>query len=547
MIQGETEPLLSMKTDRDLELGDTAKSVGYNALGSPVDVESDSDKAGVIVDAFMEVPQGRHLGLFSTMVLFVSRIVGSGIFATPSAIYVHCAGNKLIYFTVWILAALLSFAGLFLFLEYGSWLPRSGGRKNFLEQTYTSPKLMMSVTFACYTVLTGFTMSNAIVFGKYFLCALGLSDISQDNTSNTSKYISILVVLFGVTIHGTSVRYGVKIQNFLGGMKFILIGMMCLIGLYSLIFYKPESNTEATLPIYAFQDETGISVSSGAAAFISAFFCFTGWDSVHSVASEIKNPTKTLKIAGPLSLFICFICYTMMNIAYFRVLSYEEIKNAGPLVGSVLFSKLFGPIVGGRLLSFSVALSTLSNIMVVLYGVSRMNQEVFREGYLPFSIPMASNWPWSSPLPSLLLCGFLSVTWLSILPPGGSSFDYLVSMEGYGNQFFLLLVAVGIFIYRRKHKGEVPSTRASSVGVAALILVSIYLLVAPFIGNQSLNKIGILPAYQVTSLALIGICIFYWFIKYYSLPKIFKYELFPKVLVLDDGLVVTEWTKTYYK
>ena len=31
-----------------------------------------------------DVPQGRHLGLFSTIVLFVARMVGSGIFATSS-------------------------------------------------------------------------------------------------------------------------------------------------------------------------------------------------------------------------------------------------------------------------------------------------------------------------------------------------------------------------------------------------------------------------------------------------------------------------------
>lgn len=403
----------------------------------------------------------------------------------------------------------------------------------------------MSVTFACYTVLTGFTMSNAIVFGKYFLCAIGLSDVSQNNNSNASKFISIAVVLLGISIHGTSVRFGVKIQNFLGGMKFILIGMMCLIGVYSLTIWQSDANEVTSIPAYAFQDGAVVSASSVATAFISTFFCFTGWDSVHSVASEIKNPTRTLKIAGPLSLFICFVCYTMMNIAYFKVLTYDEIRQAGPLVGSVLFTKLFGVNFGGRLLSFSVALSTLSNIMVVLYGVSRMNQEVFREGYLPFSIPLASNWPWGSPLPSLLLCGLLSVTWLVILPPGGSSFDYLVSMEGYGSQFFLLLVAIGIFIYRKKHRDQKPSTRASSVGVLSIILVSIYLMVAPFFGNQDANKTGFLPPYQVTALALIGICILYWLIKFYTLPKIFKYELIPRIVVLDDGLVVTKWIRSY--
>lgn len=525
----------------DLESG-SGDDVGYGSFSS---MEEDIDKSGILIDAFIEVPQGRHLGLFSTMVLFVSRIVGSGIFATPSSIFVNCGGNTLIYFGVWLLAALLSFAGLFLFLEFGSWLPRSGGRKNFLEQTYTKPKLMTSVTFATFTVLTGFTMSNAIVFGKYFLSAVGFEGISEHR--NASKYISIGAVIIGVVIHGTSVRTGVRIQNFLGGMKFLLIAIMCLLGLYSTILYKPDSSDSviSAAPIYEFHDEGNLQASSLATAFINAFFCFTGWDSVHAVASEIKNPVRTLKIAGPLSLFTCFFCYTMMNLAYINVLTYDEIKEAGPLVGSVLFSKLFGKHLGARLLSFSVALSTASNILVVLYGVSRMNQEVFREGYLPFSSFLASNKPWNSPLPSLLVCGTLSVLWLTLLPSEGASYDYLVSMEGYGNQFFLLLIAVGIFIYRRKRRGEVPSTKASSVGVCAIILVSLYLMAAPFFGKQASNRISILPPYQITAIALLLVCFAYWFVKFFLLPWILGYKLKQRIVMQEDGLAVTKWVKCY--
>lgn len=532
--------LVVQKENNDLERGNQDEEIGYGSFSS-----MEIERNDILVDAFVEVPQGRHLGLFSTMVLFVSRMVGSGIFATPSSIFVNCGGNVVIYFGVWILAAVISFAGLFLFLEFGSWLPRSGGRKNFLEQTYTRPKLMMSVTFAAYTVLTGFTMSNAIVFGKYFLSAIGYQGIADH--SSASKYISIAAVITGVLIHGFSMKTGVRIQNFLGGLKFVLIGIMCLLGVYSLLFYAPAADEGETssIPLYAFQDEAMATTSSLATAFINAFFCFTGWDSVHAVASEIKNPKRTLKIAGPASLIVCFICYSMMNLAYLKVLSYEEIKQAGPLVGSVLFAKLFGPHLGAKLLSSSVALSTASNILVVLYGVSRMNQEVFREGYLPFSSILASNKPWNSPLPALLVCGTLSVSWLILLPAEGASYDYLVSMEGYGNQFFLLLVAIGIFIYRRKRQGEKPDTKAPSAGVVALIMVSTYLLAAPFLGDRVSERVSFLPPYQITALTLIAVCFLFWFVKFFLLPRMLGYVYKQRIVTLSDGLVVTKWVKCY--
>ncbi|CAR29392.1 ZYRO0G07590p [Zygosaccharomyces rouxii] len=497
-------------------------------------------------DPFVEVPQGRHLGVFSTMVLFVARIVGSGIFATPSSIYVNCGGNTGIYFGVWTLAGLVSFAGLFVFLEYGSWLPRSGGRKNFLEQTYTRPELMMSVTFVCFTIFTGFAMSNAIVFGKYFLYVLGFSDPSTGVQSNASKYVSIIVISVAMLVHGCSVRTGVRIQNFLGGIKFGLIGLMCLIGLYSFFYHVPEGKESPSLKsnsVFAFQNKSEVSLASLASAFLNAFFCFSGWDSVHSVASEVKNPTYTLKVGGTASLLICFTCYSMMNLAYVNVLSYEEIKQAGPLVGSVLFTKLFGKFLGSKLLSLSVAVSTLSNLLVVIYGLSRMNQESFREGYLPFSKQLASNWPWGSPLPSILVCGGFTIIWLAALPPENSSFDYLVSMEGYGNQFFLLLIAVGLFIHRRRHKGQQPSTRASTLGTILMIIVSGYTLITPFIGDQNRNMIGFLPPYQITSILIIGACFFFWLVTFVILPRTFHYELEPNISYLADGLAVTEWKK----
>lgn len=540
MINEQENPLLISDNNRE---DVPRKDVGHQRA-LPNDPELSVLDA--IEDPYVEVPQGRHLGVFSTMVLFVARIVGSGIFATPSSIYVNCGGNTAIYFGVWSLAGLTSFAGLFVFLEYGSWLPRSGGRKNFLEQTYTKPKLMMSVTFVSFTIVSGFAMSNAIVFGKYFLYVLGFSDVSRGVQSNASKYVSIAVIFVAMLVHGYSVRTGVRIQNFLGGLKFGLIGLMCLIGVYSFFYRIPadkESSSLESNSVFSFQDKEDFSLSSLASAFFNAFFCFSGWDSVHSVASEVKNPTRTLKIGGTVSLLICFTCYSMMNLAYVNVLSYKEIKQAGPLVGSVLFTKLFGKVLGSKFLSLSVTLSTLSNLLVVVYGLSRMNQESFREGYFPFSRQLASNWPWGSPLPSILVCGGLTIIWLAALPPENSSFDYLVSMEGYGNQFFLLLIAVGLFIHRRKHKGQQPSTRASTLGTILIILMSGYTLVAPFVGDQSRNIIGLLPPYQITSIFTIGICFIFWLVKFVILTRTYGYELEPKMAYLSDGLAVTEWIK----
>ncbi|SCU78605.1 LAFA_0A07492g1_1 [Lachancea sp. 'fantastica'] len=495
-----------------------------------------------------EVPQGRHLGVFSTIVLFVSRIIGSGIFAAPSSVYVGCGGNTAVFLAVYCSAAVMAFAGLYLFLEFGSLIPRSGGRKNFLEAAYTRPIRMMSVSFTTYTVLMGIAVSNAIVFGKYVLYGSGFDEEFVNNNSMACNYIGAALVICISLIHGYSVSTGIWVQNLLGGLKLVFALIISLSGIYAVAFYKrqegfSEIKTVETLSL--FQSHSTITISSLTTAFIQAFFCFAGWDSVHSVASEIKNPVRTLKIAGPLSLGFCLLCYLSLNVAYLKVFTYEEFKAAGPLAGSILFTRLLGENIGRKLITFGIALSAGSNLFVVVYSTSRMNQECFKEGFLPFSKIMASNKPWGAPLYSSLLCAALTTFWLLLLPSTGGAYSYLVALEGYANQLVILLVAVGLFIYRRKNRDEVAAIRASSVGVCALIILSIYLLIGPFIGDQHEASVKHLPSYPIAALLLIAVCITFWLVKFVALPKLQGYKLKRKLHIMDDGLVAIHWCKEY--
>jgi L-type amino acid transporter 9 len=66
---------------------------------------------------------------------------------------------------LWVLGFVLSFAGLFIWLEYGTMFPRSGGEKVYLEAVYRKPKYLATVIFAANAILLGFTASGCIVCG----------------------------------------------------------------------------------------------------------------------------------------------------------------------------------------------------------------------------------------------------------------------------------------------------------------------------------------------------------------------------------------------
>lgn len=46
-------------------------------------------------------------------------------------------------------------------------------------------------------------------------------------------------------------------------------------------------------------------------------FSYAGWQNVNYVLNNVKDPIRTLKIAGPLGLGICALLYILANVAYF--------------------------------------------------------------------------------------------------------------------------------------------------------------------------------------------------------------------------------------
>jgi hypothetical protein len=122
------EPLLQRA---DSPNGSTAS---YDSTSkSPVDEEEARLGKTNLLDRSVEndvLPEtavlGRNLGWSSAYILIMSRVIGSGIFATPGAI-VQSVGSIGITLLLWVAGALIAWLGLAISLEYGCMLPRSGG------------------------------------------------------------------------------------------------------------------------------------------------------------------------------------------------------------------------------------------------------------------------------------------------------------------------------------------------------------------------------------------------------------------------------------
>ncbi|KAF8889843.1 amino acid transporter [Infundibulicybe gibba] len=476
---------------------------------------------------------GRHLGVFSCTMLIVGRIIGTGIFSTPSSILgsVGSVGASLL---LWVLGFSLSFCGLFVWLEYGTMFPRSGGEKVYLEAVYKKPRYLATIIFAASAIVLGFTAAGCIV--TYPCCSI---IVAAGYVSNmwTERAIALSVMVFVTLLQGFAPKVGVWAMNALSLFKIFILLFIVITGWVVL-----ASGTRVQDPHVNFRNAfEGSSKSSNdyATAMFKVLNAFSGWSNVNYVMNDVKNPVRTLKIAGPLGLGICAMLYLLANIAYFAAASKEEIRNSGVTVASLFFGKVFGAQ-AQRALSVFVALRYVRFI----YSALDTHIELAKEGIpLPFGNRFwASNWPTGkSPFPALI-AHLIPSAIVIIAPPPAVAYPFILNVEGYPQQIVNLFIVLGLFWLRYKKPAAVRPFKVWWPLAVFFLVAAVFLIVAPFL--RPANGVGDTPPLPYYLYCLVGISILilgvlYWAVWRVILPKIFRYSLVSQKETLDDGTVIT--------
>ncbi|KAG6001587.1 hypothetical protein E4U21_004071 [Claviceps maximensis] len=472
---------------------------------------------------------GRHLGVWSTTSLIIGRIVGTGIFSTPSSI-VNELGSVGASLLVWILGLLLAIAGLCVWLELACMIPRSGGEKVYLEAAYRRPKMLVTTVYAIQAVVFGFTSSSCIIFASNMVVASG-----HTATEWQERGIAIGVIILISLVHAFFPKLGVHGMNFFTALKLLLLLFIVVTGWAVLAGAAPSVKD----PYASFRNAFAGSATSGnpyATALYKVIDSYAGWANAMYVLNEVKDPVRTIRIAGPLGLTTCGVLYLFANVAYFAAATPAEIASSGTTVGSYFMGKVFGAA-AQRVLSVFVALSAFGNVMTVTFAQARLNQELAKEGVIPFPRFWASNWPFGSPSSGLLLHLIPSLI-VIVAIPFGNAYNFLVDLVGYPAAVIHLLVVSGLFYLRHSDpNAERPFKVWWSVAVFFSV-GQVFQLVVPFLRPP--NGIGDTPPlpywlYCVVGLVILAISVGYWFVCWVAAPRLGGYTLEPCNEPLADG------------
>src|SRR5437868_2686466 len=227
----------------------------------------------------------RGLSLTDATMLVVSSVIGVGIFLTPGVVAASLPVASLFLFA-WALGGLLSLAGALANAELGAMYPHAGGDYVYLREAYhpTAGFLVGWLSFFVIYAGTVATLATGFAEGLANYVALGA-------TAKIVVAVAIIIVTSCINYRG--VRPGALVNNLSAALKVVTLAGLGVAGW----FFVPSLPAATVASVGA---PGGATLSGFGLALSPILFSYLGWNASVYVASEIRDPQRTL----PRSLFI---------------------------------------------------------------------------------------------------------------------------------------------------------------------------------------------------------------------------------------------------
>ncbi|KAL4782555.1 amino acid transporter [Aspergillus varians] len=481
--------------------------------------------------------QERSIGVLGAISLIVNKIVGAGIFSTPATI-LKLSGSVGMALMIWLIAGIISACGALVMLELGTSMPRSGGMKVYLEKAF-SPRLLVTCIYLFYCVFLQVSASNAITTSSYLLKAAGVA-----TTTWRLRGLAIGASAFSVGIHTVWPKGGRAVQDVLSLVKLFILFFIVCSGFAALAGHRkvPDPHNFDLSTSFRGTSSDGYSIGT---ALLNAIFAFHGYDNVNAVLSEVKRPHKTLRIALPVAMGAITVLYILANIAYFSAVPKEEFIHSDTTIAASMFKNIFGESAAVKALPALVAISALGHLLGIAFTVPRVIQELGKDGVAPFPTIIMQNRPFRTPAVALFI--HLCVTIIFICaPPAGDAFNFVVKLSSYPTTVMLTATTFALIKLRYSTSTDYRPTYSSPWAVILLYLAgSIFLVIMPFIPPKGKSETSGLPYYlsPLVALAILGLGIVYYTLRFVVLPWVFQYELHQVTVELTDGSKVRRYRR----
>ncbi|KAF3693501.1 Cystine/glutamate transporter [Channa argus] len=395
-----------------------------------------SDSSGKLQDKQnRKVELGKKVTLLRGISIIIGTIIGAGIFISPKGILKN-SGSIGMSLIVWIACGVVSLFGALCYAELGTCIKKSGGHYTYIIEAFGPQMAFIRLWAELIAIRPGAMAVISLAFGQYILEPLFMPCNIPPMAVKLATAVSITSVMY---LNSMSVTWTARVQTFLTFCKLLAITTIIVSGMYQL--FKGETRNFEN----AF-DLSNMKLSGMPLAFYSGMYAYAGWFYLNFVTEEVDNPERNLPLAICISMAIVISCYVLTNVAYYTVMTAEELL-ASEAVAVTFAEKLMGNF--SVAVPVFVALSCFGSMNGGLFALSRMFYVASREGQLPEVLSMI-HVRRHTPLPAVLVLYPLTMLLVFV----GDLYS-LLNFMSFLRWFFIGLVVVGL-IYMRYTKPDLP-------------------------------------------------------------------------------------------
>ncbi len=363
--------------------------------------------------------------------IVVSGVIGGGIFFTPSAVARLLPVPSWIL-AVWIVGALIAFAGALTFAELAARYPQAGGHYVYIREGFGGLWAFLYGWMLLLIIATGALASLALAFAGYLSAFFPLSPLAQ-------KLIGVLIIVALSAINVLGVKPGAKTTTVLTIIKVAAFFLLIAIGL----LVEPRAQ-----PASASASASGPLLLAFGAALVPVLFTFGGWQQVNFLAAEVRNAERRLPLALALGVALVTVVYLGANVVYLRAVGPEGMAASNALAADA-GTVLFGPI-AGRVVTVVVAISILAFSNVVVMATPRVFYALAQDGAFLKSLTELHP-KYHTPAKAIVLQGAWTIVLILI-----GEIGLLVNGVVFADWIFFGLGAASIFAIRRRNGNEAP-------------------------------------------------------------------------------------------
>ncbi|CAG9825148.1 unnamed protein product [Phaedon cochleariae] len=409
-----------------------------------------SNNANEVKESSSGVHMKKELSLWDGVAIIVGVIIGAGIFVSPKGVlkFSGSIGQAII---VWVLSGFLSMLGALCYAELGTMIPKSGGDYAYIMEAFGALPAFLYLWVALFILVPTGNAITAITFAQYILQPLwGTCPAPYEAVRLLAAATTCILTI----INCYNVKWVTRVQDIFTATKMFALLIILVAGIYYLCVGHVENFRDP-------MEGTNWDPGHIALAFYAGLFSYSGWNYLNYVTEELKDPYKNLPKAIFISMPVVTTVYVITNLAYFVVLSRDDILSS-EAVAVTFADKMLGSF--SLVMPFFVACSTFGSLNGAIFASSRLFFVGARAGHLPRAICLIDV-KRLTPVPSLVFMCIITLVLVMI-----EDIYVLITYVSFVEALFITMSVAGL-IYMRRTKPEALRPIRVSVALPIVFLV----------------------------------------------------------------------------